>query len=69
MIKKLCILIQISLKFDPKGQIDNKSTLALVMAWHERGNMPYSYFRTHIKDRYNIVQYNIISYKEWYTQI
>ena len=32
------ILIQISLKFVPKGPVDNKSTLVQVMAWPPTGN-------------------------------
>ena len=38
MNEKSCILIRIPLKFVPKGQIDNKSALVQVMAWHRRGN-------------------------------
>ena len=34
------ILIKISLKFVPKGPIDNKSTLVQVMAWHRAGDKP-----------------------------
>ena len=37
---KTFILIQISLKFVTKGQIDNKSALVKVMAWQWRGNKP-----------------------------
>ena len=40
MDKKFCILIQISLKFIPKGRIDNKSALAQVMAWRWTGDKP-----------------------------
>ena len=36
--KKFCILIWISLKFVPKGPIDNKSALIKVMAWWWIGN-------------------------------
>ena len=32
-MKNFCILIQISLKFVPKGQIDNKSALVQVITW------------------------------------
>ena len=32
--EKFCILIIISLKFDPKGPIDNNSALVKIMAWH-----------------------------------
>ena len=34
------ILIPISLKFVPKGPIDNKAALAKVMAWRRTGNKP-----------------------------
>ena len=34
------ILIAISLKFVPKGTIDNKSSLVQVMAWCQTGNKP-----------------------------
>ena len=33
MNEKFCILITISVKFVPKGPIDNKSALVQVMAW------------------------------------
>ena len=33
MNEKIFILIQISLKFVPKGPIDNKAALVQVMAW------------------------------------
>ena len=38
--QKFCIFIQISLKFVPKGQIDNKSALVQVMAWRWTGDKP-----------------------------
>ena len=38
--EKFCILIQISLKFVPKGQIDYKSALFQVMAWRRTGDKP-----------------------------
>ena len=38
--EKFCILIRISLKFVPKGQIDNKWALVHAMAWHQIGNKP-----------------------------
>ena len=38
--EKFCISIQISLKFVPKGQIDNKSALVQVMAWRQTGDKP-----------------------------
>ena len=34
------ILVPISLSFVPRGQIDNKSALMLVVAWHRTGNTP-----------------------------
>ena len=34
------IVIQISLKFDPKDTIDNKSALLQVMAWRWTGHTP-----------------------------
>ena len=40
MNERFCIFIQISLKFDPKGPIDNKSTLVQVMAWRQTGVKP-----------------------------
>ena len=36
----MCISIQISLKFVPKGPIDNKSMLVQVMTWHWTGARP-----------------------------
>ena len=38
--KKFSILIQISLKFVPKGPIDNKSALVQVKAWCQTGDKP-----------------------------
>ena len=40
--ENLYIFIKISLKFIPKGQIDNKSTLVKEMAWHLTGAKPLS---------------------------
>ena len=40
MNKKFCILIQISLKFVPKGPIDSKSALVQVVAWCWTGDKP-----------------------------
>ena len=34
------ISIQISLKFVPKGPLDNKSALVKVMAWRRSGDKP-----------------------------
>ena len=34
------ITIKISLKFVPKGPIDNKSALVQVMAWRQTGDKP-----------------------------
>ena len=39
--EKLCILTWISLKFDPNGPIDNKSSLVQVMAWQLPGDKPF----------------------------
>ena len=41
MNEKLCVLNQISLKFVPKGPIDNKSSLVQEMAWCWAGNRPF----------------------------
>ena len=38
--EKFCIVIWISLKFVPKGPIDNKWSLVQVMAWHRTGDKP-----------------------------
>ena len=38
--KVFFILIQISLKFVPKGPNDNFGALVQVMAWHQVGDMP-----------------------------
>ena len=40
MNKKFSTLIWISLRFVPKGSIDNKSALVQVMAWRLTGNKP-----------------------------
>ena len=34
--------MSISLKFVPKGPIDNNPTLVLIMAWHQKGDKPFS---------------------------
>ena len=53
MNKNLCILIQISLKFVPKGPIDNKATLVQVMAWRRIGDTPLpETMLTHFTDAY-----------------
>ena len=39
---KKCILIKISLKFVPKGAIDNDPALMQIMAWHRIGDKPLS---------------------------
>ena len=41
-LKKHRILVLISLKFVPKGPINNKSTLVKVMAWRRIGDKPLS---------------------------
>ena len=40
MNESFCILFQISLKFVPKGHIDNKLALVKKMAQHRTGNKP-----------------------------
>ena len=40
--EKFCILNKISLKFVPKGPIDNNSALVWIMAWHRIGDKPLS---------------------------
>ena len=40
--EKFCILIRISLKFVPKGSIDNNPGLVKIMAWRLIGNKPLS---------------------------
>ena len=40
--EKFYILIKISLKFVPKGPIDNNPPLVQLMAWHRIGNKPLS---------------------------
>ena len=40
MNEKLCIFIRITLKFVPKGLIDNESALVQVMDWHCAGDKP-----------------------------
>ena len=37
---RFCIFIQITLKFVPKGQIDNRPALVQVMAWRRTGDKP-----------------------------
>ena len=39
---KFCILIKISLKFVPKGPIDNNPALVEMMAWRQIGDKPLS---------------------------
>ena len=53
MNEKICILIKISLKFVPKGPIDNNPALVQIMAWRQIGHKPLSeamliYLLTHI---------------------
>ena len=40
MNEKFCILIQIALKFVPKGPVKNKSASVQVMAWLWTGDKP-----------------------------
>ena len=42
MNEKFCVSIRISLKIDPNDQIDNKSALVQVMAWHRKGDKPFT---------------------------
>ena len=42
MNQKFCIVIQIPLKFVPKGPIDNNLALVQMMAWHRIGDKPLS---------------------------
>ena len=42
MIEKFCISIWISLKFVPKGQINNIPALVYIMAWHQIGDKSLS---------------------------
>ena len=41
-MKIVCILIQISLKFVPKGSINNSPALVPIMAWRRPGDKPLS---------------------------
>ena len=51
--KKVRLLIQISLKFVPKGSIDNKTVLGQVMTWRRTGDKPLSEsMPTHFFDAY-----------------
>ena len=40
--ENFCVLIKISLKFVPKGPIDNKPALVQIMAWCQIGDKPLS---------------------------
>ena len=40
--ENFCFLIKSSIKFVPKGPIDNNPTLVLRMAWRQTGNKPLS---------------------------
>ena len=40
--ENFCILINISLKFVPKGPIDNNPALVQIMAWRRIGDKPLS---------------------------
>ena len=52
-MKTNCISIQISLKFIPKGSIDNNSALVQVMAWRRTGHKPLpELMRTQFTDAY-----------------
>ena len=53
MNEKFCILIQISLKFVPKGPIDNKAALVQVLACRQTGDKPLPEpMVTHFTDAY-----------------
>ena len=39
-MKKIGIPIKISLKFVPKGAIDNKWAMVQVMSWYRKGDKP-----------------------------
>ena len=39
-MKRIGIPIKISLKFVPKGAIDNKSAMVQVMSWQRKGDKP-----------------------------
>ena len=53
MKEKFCILIPISLKLVPKGEIGNKSALVQVMARHRTGDKPLlEPMSTHLADTY-----------------
>ena len=41
-IANFCILIRFSLKFVPKGPVDNMSSLVQVMVWRQTGNKKLS---------------------------
>ena len=38
--EKFCIMINISLKFVPNGQINNIPALVQIMVWHQIGDKP-----------------------------
>ena len=40
--ENVCILIKISLKFVPRGPINNIPSLVQIMAWHRPGDKPLS---------------------------
>ena len=53
MNDKFCILIKISLKFVPKGAVDNNPALVEIMAWRRIGDKPlYEPILTHSTDTY-----------------
>ena len=52
-INEKCISIRISLKYIPKGSINNKWSLVQVMAWHRTGDKPLPEpVLTHFTDAY-----------------
>ena len=55
---KLWILIEISLKFVPKGPIDNNPALVYIMAWCRIGDKPlYEPMLTRFIDAYMLDSY------------
>ena len=53
--EKCCILIKISLKFFPKGPIDNNPALVQIMAWRRIGDKSlYEAMLTRFNDAYSL---------------
>ena len=67
MNEKFYILIQISLKFTPKGPIDNNTALVQVIAWRQTGNksLPEP-MMTQFTDAYTVEPlYNTVHYRRY----